>query len=184
MNPLSHHDQAVTQRELMRMSITTGPVMVNTVTRWRAGVRSIMQDELIVEEPCEIRVGGQSLAVIMRTPGADEDLTRGFLVTEGIVGGLEDVVSIEQDDDEANVIAVRLVPNHPFDMDRLRRNLYASSSCGICGKASIKAVRVLARPLPATPRVVSRGLDWLAGSPARSTATLPTHRRPACRGAL
>jgi FdhD protein len=133
-----------------------------------------VDDELAVEEPCEIRVGGQSIAVIMRTPGADLDLVRGFLLTEGIVGTLDEVAGLEPAEDEQNVILVRLRAHHPFDAERLRRNLYASSSCGLCGKASIKAVRVLARPLPALPCVPPRVLSALD---AQLRAAQPIFRR-------
>jgi FdhD protein len=141
--------------------VATGAVAGAEVVRWRGGDAVAAHDELAVEEPCEIRVGGQSIAVIMRTPGADLDLVRGFLVTEGIVGRLDEVAAIEPDEDEQNVMLVRLLPNHPFSAERLRRNLYASSSCGLCGKASIKAVRVLAPPLAALPRVPARILTSL-----------------------
>jgi len=136
-------------------------IMSREVTRWRAGRRFTELDDLAVEEPCELRVGGHSVAVVMRTPGHDQDLARGFLITEGIVGALAEVTTIEAGD-EPNVIEVRLVAGHHFDPERLRRNLYASSSCGLCGKASIKAVRVLAQPLRGKPLVsaaVLAGLD-------------------------
>ncbi len=136
-------------------------IMSREVTRWRAGRRFTELDDLAVEEPCELRVAGHSVAVVMRTPGHDQDLARGFLITEGIVGALAEVAAIEAGD-EPNVIEVRLVAGHHFDPERLRRNLYASSSCGLCGKASIKAVRVLAQPLRGKPLVsaaVLAGLD-------------------------
>jgi FdhD protein len=134
------------------------------VVRWISGVPAAAEDELAVEEPCEIRVGGTSIAVMMRTPGDDLDLVQGFLVTEGIVGSLAEVRAIEPVEDEPNVLEVRLVAGHAFNLERLRRNLYASSSCGLCGKASIKAVRVLAQPLAARPRVSAAVLGRLDGA--------------------
>jgi len=102
-------------------------------------------DVLAVEEPLEIRVKGQSVAVTMRTPGHDEELATGFLVTEGIVTRPAQIAQIEycQQGEAArlqNILNVFLTPDTPFDTARLQRNFYASSSCGICGKASIESI--------------------------------------------
>ena len=102
-------------------------------------------DLLAREEPLEIRIGGIPIAVVMRTPGDDEELVRGFLLTEHIVPGIAAIASIRHctvaDPPEAdgNVMQVVLAPGTPFDLERTRRNLYASSSCGVCGKASLRA---------------------------------------------
>jgi FdhD protein len=101
------------------------------------------RDELAVEEPLEIRIGGHPIAVTMRTPGHDEELALGFLRSEGIPA-----VSAEPGADlAANAIDVQV--DGAFDADRLQRNFYTSSSCGVCGKGALEAVAVEA------PRVTS-----------------------------
>lgn len=105
------------------------------------------------EEPLEIQLGPASLAVVMRTPGHDEELTLGFLVTERVVSSPADVASIRHcstapsSDAEDNVIRVTLAPHVQVDLAALRRNLFASSSCGICGKATIENALAAAPPL-------------------------------------
>jgi FdhD protein len=99
-------------------------------------------DAVAVEEPLEIRIGGEPVAVTMRTPGHDEELALGFCLTEG----LEPVAARLPDDLAANTVDVD-APG--FDADRLRRSFYTSSSCGVCGKGAIEAVTV------AAPRVES-----------------------------
>jgi len=100
-------------------------------------------DLLAVEEPLEIRVGGQPLAVTMRTPGHDIDLAAGFLATEGVIGSAAGVSQIRMCD--ANVADVTLAPGTPLPAERLRRNFITTSACGVCGKESIDAIRVRAR---------------------------------------
>ena len=95
------------------------------------------RDLVAVEEPLELRIGGEPVAVTMRTPGHDEELALGFCVTEGL-----DPVSARLPDDlAANTVEVEA---KSFDSERLRRNFYTSSSCGVCGKGAIEAVRVTA----------------------------------------
>jgi FdhD protein len=106
-------------------------------------------DLLAREEPLEIRVNQVQLAVVMRTPGDDEDLVRGFLLSERIVDSVDDVADLRHCDQvdmpeaEDNVMLVRLAPSVEIDLAALRRNLYASSSCGVCGKASIEVALAL-----------------------------------------
>jgi FdhD protein len=97
---------------------------------------------LAVEEPLEIRIGGRPLAVTMRTPGDDVDLVAGFLFTEGVVAGRDDIAEIRKCDD--NVADVRLDPGVTLAADLLRRNFLTTSACGLCGKESIDAVRTRA----------------------------------------
>ncbi len=113
-------------------------------------------DELVTEEPLEVRVvyleaGGErrrSIAVTMRTPGNDFELAAGFLYSEGIITGPESVDRIAYCTDLEgpqmyNVVTVHLRPGVAFDPERLSRNVYTTSSCGVCGKASLELVRTV-----------------------------------------
>ena len=123
------------RRRVLRVTVPSGPDDQAT-----AEARS---DLLAVEEPLEIRVGGQPLAVTMRTPGHDIDLAAGFLATEGVIGSAADLSQIRMCD--ANVADVTLAPGTPLPAERLRRNFITTSACGVCGKESIDAIRVRAR---------------------------------------
>ena len=108
-------------------------------------------DTLAVEEPLEIRVGGKSLAVTMRTPGDDFDLAAGFLVSEGVVRSTSDIASIRycagataDGSNTYNVLDVGLAPGVAPPDPSVERNFYTTSSCGLCGKASLDAVRTVA----------------------------------------
>jgi len=111
------------------------------------GVGARATDRVSMEEPLQIRlVHGPAearletdVAVTMRTPGDDAALALGFLHTENIIGSASEVTSLEEAE---NVVSVVLAPSAAFDPESLRRNTYATSSCGICGKASIEAVHV------------------------------------------
>lgn len=107
------------------------------------GTPAPRQDALAREEPLEIRVRGRGIAVTMRTPGHDIELAVGFLVTEGLVRSAEEVLHVEycqHRESAENVLNVFLAPAVEVDFERLTRHVYASSSCGLCGKASIEAV--------------------------------------------
>lgn len=138
------------------------------VQRARDGRTAEAEDDLAVEEPLEIRVGRaedrgaapRSLSVTMRTPGHDFELAVGFLFTEGIVCGREDIASVEYARSHVrgpseNVVDVILERGNPFDPAKLARNFYTTSSCGVCGKASLDAIRVLVPHAPpdGRPRV-------------------------------
>lgn len=105
-------------------------------------------DDVACEEPLQITVDGTPVAVVMRTPGSDGDLVRGFLLTEGLVTSLADVVRVdlEQQDNHAYVF---LSDDVVLDQARLSRNLFSASSCGICGKASVEAIHQHAPPIEA-----------------------------------
>jgi FdhD protein len=112
------------------------------IHRWDGeGVRE-EQDELAEEEPLEIRVRGRAISVTMRTPGHDAELAAGFLLTEGIIHGRRDVLRAEHCDrnEEGNLLNVLLAPEVPVDFQKLTRHVFASSSCGLCGKATIESV--------------------------------------------
>ena len=105
-------------------------------------------DAVAVEEPLEIRLDGHPLAVVMRTPGDDADLVRGFLLTEGVVLRPSEVRAVEFGEDEDAVADARLADGVVVDIEQFSRNLFVSSSCGVCGKASIEAVELLAPRAP------------------------------------
>lgn len=98
-------------------------------------------DRVAVEEPLQITVDGFPIAVVMRTPGDDLDLVRGFLLSEGVFGGLGDVARVDLEK-MVNHALVFSGDEVVVDFERHRRNLYSASSCGICGKATIESVRM------------------------------------------
>jgi FdhD protein len=125
------------------------------------GTRSERPDNVATEEPLEIRVEGpdgltHQVAVTMRTPGGDFELAAGFLFTEGLIdpGDVRRVAYCDDVDDELqryNVVTVGI--SRPFDPDLLRRNFYATSSCGVCGKAALDDVEVRCQPVAEGPEV-------------------------------
>jgi len=112
-----------------------------------------IEDEVVVEEPLEVRVNGQSLSVTMRTPGDDFDLATGMLWTEGVIHSCDEIGTIaycpdEEDPDLKNIINVSLQ-----DTSRkweASRRLWANSSCGLCGKATLEAIRQACKPITST----------------------------------
>jgi FdhD protein len=122
------------------------------VLRIRGAAHSTRPDTVASEEPLEIRLAGTPLAVTMRTPGDDFDLVHGFLQTEGVIASADDVAGLRycnSVDDEGrntyNVVDVDLAPGVEAPDTALDRNFYTSSSCGVCGKASIDAIRTRTR---------------------------------------
>ena len=119
-------------------------VDLTQVTEWEDGAVRSVQDSLAAEEPLEIRIGEMPLTVTMRTPGHDIELAAGFLLTEGIVASGEQIANIRaagtQSSAKNNRVDVELKENE-FEPGDLQRNFFAASSCGICGKASIEAIR-------------------------------------------
>jgi len=120
-------------------------VELTQVTEWEDGRVHKVQDSLAAEEPLEIRIAGVPLTVTMRTPGNDLELAAGFLLTEGIIESPEQIAGLRaklpENGTKSNVVEVEL-KDSDFDSEDLQRNFYATSSCGICGKASINAIRV------------------------------------------
>jgi FdhD protein len=137
------------------MTTRTGPrrISATRVHAVRDGESSERSDALAVEEPLEIRAAGPGqelvrVAVTMRTPGHDFELAAGFLRTEGLVaaGGIDGVSYCEDPDAQHyNVVSVRC--GEAFDLGAAERNFFATSSCGICGKAALEAVAVRCDPL-------------------------------------
>ncbi|GAB2896213.1 formate dehydrogenase accessory sulfurtransferase FdhD [Streptomyces deserti] len=145
--------------------------------RIRDGAVSSRPDTLVAEEPLEIRLNGRPLAITMRTPGDDFALAAGFLVSEGVLATASDLQNIVycagatvDGSNTYNVVDVKTAPGVPIPDITLERNVYTTSSCGLCGKASLDAVRTSARwPIADTPPLhLEPGL--LAGLPDRLRA--------------
>lgn len=122
------------------------------VIRIRDGVVSTRPDTLVAEEPLEIRLNGKPLAITMRTPGDDFALAAGFLVSEGVLAEQDDLQNIVycagatvDGSNTYNVVDVKTAPGVVIPDITLERNVYTTSSCGLCGKASLDAVRTTAR---------------------------------------
>jgi FdhD protein len=122
------------------------------VIRIRDGAVSARPDTLVAEEPLEIRLNGKPLAITMRTPGDDFALAAGFLVSEGVLGTADELQNIVycagatvDGSNTYNVVDVRTAPGVVIPDITLERNVYTTSSCGLCGKASLDAVRTTAR---------------------------------------
>lgn len=162
-------------RVTQRAKVTT--IDLSAVADSRQRVRT---DTLTVEEPLELRVGGSPLTVTMRTPGHDIELVHGFLLSEGVIASAADVglarycegavVSGESgfEENTYNVIDVTLAPHVRAPATDLARNFYTSSSCGVCGKASIEQLRA---------RTAWPVRDDAASWPAALVAALPDRLR-------
>src|SRR5665213_1554635 len=119
-------------------------VELTQVTEWDAGAVRSVQDSLAAEEPLEIRIGAVPLTVTMRTPGDDLELAAGFLLTEGIIESADQLAglrsAVPENGAKSNVVEAE-IRDFEFAVGDLQRNFFAASSCGICGKASIEAIR-------------------------------------------
>ena len=127
------------------------------IIRWNRSKPTHVEDELVVEEPLEIRVGQQSLIVVMRTPGHDFELAAGFLYTESLINSVDDIEIIAYCDEEnattktngqysslslfQNIVNVRLVQELNLEEQGWQRNFHANASCGLCGKMTIESVK-------------------------------------------
>jgi len=143
----------------------------------RSTVRSVVRvgdddefDRVVVEEPLEIRVGDEPIAVTMRTPGDDDDLAVGFLVTEGVLSSPSDVVRVTRP--EPNVVEVEVAPG--VDARAAKRAMYSASSCGLCGKGTISAITLR---VPRIEDDTSFDLDTLLAFPDLMRAAQPTFDR-------
>jgi FdhD protein len=129
------------------------------IRSYRDGEARDRADRVAHEAPLEIQVQGVACTVVMRTPGDDPELALGFLVTERVIGAADDVVSLRHctavadPESEESVLRVILREGVSLPIERLRRNVYASSSCGLCGKATIEAALACGAPVRAPLRV-------------------------------
>ena len=150
--------------EIKRPGSTT---RVNVVTV-EAGARRHRPDDLATEEPMEIRVDEpgaeqRNVAVTMRTPGNDFELAAGFLFTEGMITSQADIkniryCSVPREEQHYNVVSVAVTRRLEFEA---QRNFYATSSCGICGKASLDLIDVQCAPIPDGPVVPAATITGL-----------------------
>jgi FdhD protein len=143
-------------------------IRTTAVMEWNAGEDRQVFDDVVVEEPLEIRVNGRPISVTMRTPGNDFDLAVGFLFTERLIANVEDIADLTYAEEadltpSTNIVEVTLRPGKTIDPRQLERNFYAASSCGVCGKSSIAAVRVTDLPRPS--RALRVDPDSLCGLP-------------------
>jgi len=125
----------------------TGRSRVIEVQKYRANLRESRDDRVAIEEPLEIRLGyaadgkrqTNSVSITMRTPGDDENLATGFLFSEGIIHSHADLAIVKPCDGD-NTVRVELEDGVAVDLERLQRHFYTTSSCGVCGKASLDAL--------------------------------------------
>lgn len=148
--------------------------------RYCAGTLTPTPDEVAAEEPLEIRVEGQSVAVVMRTPGHDRELAAGFLLTEGLVSTRREIFDITAcvattPEARGNVIDVGLTNPAALDLARLTRHVFTSSSCGVCSKSSLELVMRQRPPLPRGELIVTYPL--LLSLPERLAAAQETFQR-------
>ena len=134
----------------------TGSSLAVDISRIDGDKNQNVNDNVAIEEPLEIQLSSsaaagaaaKSISITMRTPGDDADLALGFLLTEGIIDSADQVMSVGHrgepapDSDLQNIIRVELRPDVDVDLDRLERHFYTTSSCGVCGKTSLEALRV------------------------------------------
>jgi FdhD protein len=134
------------------------PILTVPVQKVDGDSSAPVQDLLAVEEPLEIRLGEKAVSVTMRTPGHDFELAAGFLFTEGILHDAAEIGEIRWSPmppgdrganprQLGNSVTVELKPGVEVELDRLERHFYTSSSCGVCGKASIEAIQMQGRPV-------------------------------------
>src|SRR5262245_33042682 len=159
----------LTTRPDLELEVPKGAAAVtHTVVSCRGADHSVREDDLAVEEPLEIRLGGRSLAVTMRTPGHDDELVAGFLLAEQVIAGPDDLDVVahyagpEDDPRIGNIINVLLKHPASATQRRLERNFFTSSACGLCGKATLDAIDVELPPVAgqiAIPLDVFYGLE-------------------------
>ena len=148
---------------------TLSPRRAVRILRVAGDVARELEDVTAVEEPLEVRLHDRSFAVIMRTPGQDRALAAGFLLAEGVITGIDDLGAVEHcrhpdHPDVHNVVNVFLLGDAAARLPQMladRRNVLATSSCGICGRVSIEALQTRATPLPVTGSIAREILHRL-----------------------
>jgi FdhD protein len=161
-------------------TISTDPIdpcalPVHIERRFANGRVETASDVVAIESPLEIRIEGRPIAVVMRTPGHDEELAAGFLVSEGIIAARDDVFELSacpSQSDGGRALDVLLTRPEAVDFAKLTRHVFSASSCGICGKAAADAVMQHFPPLTSPPMTVSA--DFILSLPSRLRAAQPT----------
>lgn len=162
----------------------TGATLAIDISKVSGDRRVSRADSVAVEEPLEIQIGSpsrdgaaaKSVSITMRTPGDDAELAVGFLYTEGIIEHGEQIASVEHcgsADPETglrNIVRVVLKPGNGVDLGRLQRHFYTTSSCGVCGKASLEALRVTGR-VSLADNATAYGRDVIARLPDKLRAS-------------
>jgi len=164
------------------------PFVERDVLRVAANGRGVERDRLAMEEPLEIRIAGDPLAVTMRTPGYDRELALGFLFAEGIIASLDDIASIAHcgrpgDEGYGNTLEVTPAPGVRIDLEThgARRGTIVTAACGVCGRRSIDALLQTRGPVPASPPVpVEATLAAVASMPSQQALFT---RTGGCHGA-
>lgn len=178
-----------TQRDLWRSELDPERIVQTTVNHWQETEHHEREDVLAVEEPFEVRINGESLAVIMRTPGHDRELALGFLFSEGILSTTDDIEGIESAVDSdglplENVINVRLrQPGNAASEAScglpggvsFERHFAVSSSCGLCGKNSIASLLQDAPPLEQDTLQVSAETLYMLAQRLREQQAVFSH---------
>ncbi len=162
------------------------------IVRVTDGTPEPLDDSVAVERALEIRVGGRTLAVTLRTPGDDRELALGFLASEGVITHRDDVAASRERpaecSDEPDVIDIVLAPGTVLDWTRLERNFAVSSACGLCGRAHLDALRTGLTPMPVTTSFAPARLSGLTArvreAQAGFSATGGLHAAVVCDDAL
>ncbi len=150
----------------------SNPSQAISVTKVRGNLRETNNDRVAVEEPLEIRLGfgrgdartTQAVSITMRTPGDDEELAVGFLFSESIIRSPADLAIVKPCQGD-NTLRVELEDNVAVDLDRLQRHFYTTSSCGVCGKASLEMLRIEGAVAPDS--AIDFRTDMLMAMPGR-----------------
>jgi FdhD protein len=149
----------VAKHETRKISIKRAP------TQPHSHHHHSFEDHLAVEEPLEIRIHDEPVSITMRTPGDDFALAAGFLYSEGLLHNSKEIGTLRycentEKPDLKNIVNITYATGHKPDLTRLKRNFYATSSCGICGKASIEQIKTLSKPISSKLKVT---LDVIYG---------------------
>ena len=159
---------------MSRFTVVESSIKIFELFRFEHDSIRALSDPVSVEEPLEVQIvtgadrSVSPVSVTMRTPGNDEELAVGFLVTEGIIGKIEDVLDVKSV--SGNVVQVSLAPDLIVNLQSLSRNSYTTSSCGVCGKASIDAIRVESKKVRGNLRI---GLGIINELPERLLKSQP-----------
>jgi FdhD protein len=165
-----------------RTDLDVGPTQQVRVRTVRGASIESRDDCVAVEAPLEIRIAqlgdegpGQAVSITMRTPGQDVELALGFLHGEGVIRARRDVASVRECGTEGNVVCVELAAGVAFIAASLQRNFYATSSCGVCGKASLHAIEAMldSGPVESSLRVSA---ELLTSLPAAAREAQPAFR--------